>query len=656
MKNKISISILLFMVLFTTAIMPAGAKTFSLSSPDGKINLNISVGEDITYSVNVSGKEIIKPSVIAMTVNEKTELGKNSGIINSEKKSVDELLKPVIKVKSEIIRDNYNLLRINFKGNFALEFRAYNDGTAYRFITSLKGDITVNRENVEYNFADDYNIWFPEEENFYTHMERSYIFEKLSGIAKGKFSSIPALVAADNNIKVAITEADLFNYPGYYLTPSEKANSLKGIFPGFPLEVKENGDRDVPVTKYADYLAETKGKREFPWRVLVITQKDADLLTSQMIYKLASPSRIESTEWIKPGKVAWDWWNALNVSGVDFKSGVNTATYKYYIDFASANKIEYIILDEGWYKLGDLFAINPDVNLQEIIDYGKQKNVGVILWVTWKTLNEQFEKALDHFQQIGVKGIKVDFMQRDDQWMVEFYEKVAKEAAKRHLLVDFHGAYKPTGLIRTYPNVISSEGVKGNENNKWSELVTPEHTITLPFTRMLAGPMDFTPGAMRNANMKSEFRIINDSPMAIGTRCHEMAMYVIYESPLQMLCDNPTSYMKEKECLEFLSDVPSVWDTTIAIDAKAADYAIMARRSGSDWYVGAMTDDTARDFTIDFSFLGNGSYNITYYQDGINADRIASDYKMIKSEIKSSDKLNIHLFPGGGWAARITKK
>jgi alpha-glucosidase len=656
MKQKFFLSFVLATVLFTASALLAEPKNYSVKSPDGKINLNVSVAEKITYAVTVNNKELIKPSVISMVVNEKTELGKNSGIINTETKSINTNLPVEVKVKSAVINDNYNLLRINFKGNFSLEFRAYNDGTAYRFITSLGGNITVNSENVEFNFADDYNIYFPEEESFFTHMERNYLYKKFSQIEQGKFCSIPALVDAKDNIKVAVTEADLFDYPGYYLTPSGTPSSLKAIFPGFPLEVKQSGDRDVPVTKYADYLAETKGKREFPWRVLVITQNDADLLTSQMIYKLATPSKIGNTDWIKPGKVAWDWWNYLNIYGVDFKAGVNTATYKYFIDFASANKLEYIILDEGWYKLGNLFEHNPDINLKEILDYGKEKNVGVILWVIWKTLDDSLQAVLDQFQQMGVKGIKVDFMQRDDQWMVNCYERIAKEAAKRHLLVDFHGAYKPTGLIRTYPNVISSEGVRGNENNKWCDAcVNPEHMIILPFIRMLAGPMDYTPGAMLNGN-KDEFRVVNNRPMSEGTRCHEMAMYVVYESPLQMLCDSPSNYMKEKECMEFLSAVPSVWDTTVVLDAKVADYAVVARRNGNDWYVGAMTDSTARDFTINFSFLGNGNFKIDYYQDGINADRHASDYKKISEDIKATDKLNVRLSIGGGWAARITRK
>ncbi|MGE5796096.1 MAG: glycoside hydrolase family 97 catalytic domain-containing protein, partial [Ignavibacteria bacterium] len=548
-----------------------------------------------------------------------------------------------------------NMLRIDFDKNYSLIFRAYNDGIAYRFKTHINDTITVTKENIEFNLADDYNIYFPEEDSFFSHQERIYKFLKISQVPSSKFSSIPALIDCGKT-KIGITEADLFDYPGFYLTHTD-SNSLKlnAVFPGCPREVEQTNDRDVKVIKHADYLARTIGARDFPWRVLIITENDEDLIASQMIYRLASPSKINNASWIKPGKVAWDWWNALNIYGVDFQSGVNTETYKYYIDFASEYGIEYVILDEGWYKAGNLLDVNPEINLSEIIDYGKQKNVGIILWVIWKTLDDQWNVAFNMFDSLKIKGIKVDFMQRDDQWMVNFYERVAKEAAKRELLVDFHGAYKPTGLLRTYPNVISSEGVMGNEWNKWSENITPEHTVTIPFIRMLAGPMDFTPGGMLNA-AKEDFKIVFNRPMTQGTRCHQLAMYVVYESPLQMLCDNPSNYLKEGECLDFLSAVPTVWDTTIVLDAKVSDYVLIARRSGNEWFIGAMTDLAPRNLTLNCSFLKDGDYNIEFYRDGVNAVRYAGDYKMVKSEISASDKLKLHLAPGGGWAARIYPK
>jgi alpha-glucosidase len=650
-------TLLFFLILTPNSLTEVkGDEDFTLTSPNGLIELKVSVSENITYSVQYGNERLITPSRILMNIDDGTLLGSNPEIISHETKEVNETLKPVVKVKSAVVEDHYKMLRINFKRNYALVFRVYNDGIAYRFVTSIDKNIKVNEENVEFNFAKDFNIYFPEEESFFTHMERIYIYQKISEVDSNKFCSIPALVDCGGKlskpIKIAITEADLFDYPGFYLTNSDNPLKLRAIFPGYPLEVEQTSDRDVKVTKHADYLAETVGKREFPWRVLIITEADKDLIESQMIYKLASPSKIEKTDWIKPGKVAWDWWNAWNVYNVDFRAGINTETYKYYIDFASEHGIQYVILDEGWYKFGDLFDLNPDINLNEIIEYGKKKNVGIILWVIWKTLDDQWDRAFDMFTELGIKGIKDDFMQRDDQPIVQYYEKVAKEAAKRNLLVDFHGAYKPTGLGRTFPNVITSEGVRGNEWNKWSEYITPEHTVTLPFTRMLAGPMDFTPGAMLNGT-KDNFKVSFDRPMSQGTRCHQLAMYVVYESPLQMLCDNPSNYLREKECLDFLSRVPTVWDTTIVLDAKVADYVLIARKNGNEWYIGAMTDWTQRDLTIDFSFLPKGKYIIEYYQDGINADRYAGDYKKLKKEINPADKMEIHLAPGGGWVGRI---
>ncbi len=386
---------------------------------------------------------------------------------------------------------------------------------------------------------------------------------------------------------------------------------------------------------------------------------------NQMVYLLSKPLQLKETSWIKPGKVSWDWWNALNVYGVDFKSGINTETYKYYIDFASKYNIDYIILDEGWSGNNgldfndpefkeDITSVNPDINMEKLLSYAKEKNVGLILWVTWKGLERQMDKAFDLYQKWGIEGVKVDFMQRDDQWMVNYYWKVAREAAKRKLLVDFHGAYKPSGLRRAYPNVINREGVRGLENCKWSNDFVPDHEVTLPFIRMAAGPMDYTPGAMNNAQ-KQNYRPIFERPMSMGTRCHQLAMYVVYEAPLQMLADNPSNYLKEPECMNFLSKVPTVWDETKVLYAKISDYVVIARKAKDTWYIGAMSGINPEKFTIDFSFLSSGEYSIDIYQDGVNADRYGNDYKKSTTQITKDTKLNINLAPAGGWAARIYK-
>ena len=413
-------------------------------------------------------------------------------------------------------------------------------------------------------------------------------------------------------------------------------------------------DRTERVTERAPFIAKTKGTRQFPWRVLVVADRDSVLLDTDIVYRLASETKMTDTSWIKPGKVAWDWWNFNNIYGVPFRAGVNTETYKHYIDFAAEHGLEYIILDEGWYKLGDLMSVVPEIDVNALAAHAKARNVGLVMWVVWKTLDEQMEPVLDQFEKWGVKGIKVDFMQREDQWMVNYYERVAKAAARRHLLVDFHGAYKPTGLYRTYPHVVTSEGVLGLEQSKWSDGASPTNAVTFPFLRMMAGPVDYTPGAMMNAT-KADFKPIFNRPMSQGTRCHQLAMYVIFESPLQMLADTPSNYRKEPESLAFLSKVPAVWDETRVLSATIGEHIVTARRSGKDWYVGALTNWDARDLEVDLSFLGVGSFLAEIHRDGPNADRVGVDYVREMKTVSAADRLKVHLAPGGGLAIRITK-
>jgi alpha-glucosidase len=470
-------------------------------------------------------------------------------------------------------------------------------------------------------------------------------------VAPGDLASLPAVVEARDGIKIAIAESDVEDYPGLWLK-GRSGNGLVGTFPPFPLKEELSKDRDFKVTEAADYIAVTRGKRTFPWRILGIARKDGDLLTNALVYLLARPSQLPDTSWIRPGKVAWDWWNANNVHGVDFKSGVNTDTYKYYVDFAARHGIEYVILDEGWYPLGNLLQVVPEIDMDGLTAYARQKNVGLILWVVWKTLDDQLLPALDRFEKWGIKGIKVDFMQRDDQPVIGFYHKVCREAAKRKMLVDFHGAVRPATMTRTWPNLISTEGVRGLEQSKWSELANPEHDVTLPFTRMFLGPMDYTPGAMVNAARKNFARIF-DQPMSLGTRCHQLAMYVVFESPLQMLADSPSNYLKEPEAMEFLGPVPAVWDETRVLDARIGDYVAVARRNGREWYVGAMTDWTARELDIDLSFLPEGSFRLDSWADGVNADRYGSDYRKEKGAASRATRLKVRLAEGGGFAARL---
>jgi len=648
------------MVLFLVNNLASQTKTparISVSSPDKKVELVVELKNQVTYSVYYSQKLIISPSPISLTINDGVVLGKRVILENISRSKVDEKIKPVVREKRALIRDNYEELRLKFRGNFGLIFRVYNDGVAYRFYTGYRVPIKVKAEEATFNFPENYNVYFPFTRSLHTSFESNYTYLPLAEIGPERFGFAPAVVEVTGGPKVAITDVAVDDYPGMFLKASNQGKpGLVGYFAPYPLEEKlrEKSDRELEVVRAADYLAETKGGREFPWRLVVIAEKDADLIATDIVYRLSPPLELKDTAWIKPGRVAWDWWNANNLFGVNFKSGINMDTYKYYIDFASRYGIEYIILDEGWSDPADLFKANPEINLEELVKYGQQKNVGVILWCVWYTLDRQMETALDYFQRLGVKGIKVDFMDRDDQKMVNFYRRCAAAAAKRKLVVDFHGAHKPVGLRRAFPNILTKEGVMGLEYSKWSNTVTPEHDLLLPFIRMLAGPMDFTPGAMRNAQER-QFRPVFDQPMSQGTRCHQLAMYVVYESPLQMLCDSPSVYLKEPDMMDFLSRVPTVWDETRVLEAKMGDDLVVARQNGDKWYLGAMTDWTAREVEVKLDFLADGKkWKAEIWQDGLNASRWASDYSRSSITVSSGQTLKLTLAPGGGAVAIFT--
>lgn len=647
----------LLLLTLVTMTQPLNAQSYQLASPDGSNRINIYLDGNISYTVMRNGQLILDQSPISLTVNGE-QLGVNPRVRRTQTTTVNEVIKPVVKEKFAEITDQYNMLSIAFRGNYSLDFRAYDDGVAYRFRTSYKNDITVDTEEINYRFTADHTTTYPIADDFFTHYERGYTTQAMSRLGRDEMSCLPVMVHLEGVAKAVISEADLYDYPGFYMKHTSGKNSLHAVFPFYPKALEQPTDRDVKVVERENFLGKTKGTRSFPWRFMVLADNDRELIENTMVYKLSTPLQLKDTDWIRPGKVAWDWYNANNIYGVDFESGINTETYKYYIDFASKYGLEYIILDEGWYdiKTNDLIHPVKDIDMEALAAYGREKNVGLILWVTWKALEDQFEEALAKFSAWDIKGIKVDFMQRDDQWMVRYYEKVAKRAADYKMLVDFHGSYKPSGLRRAYPNVITREGVRGLEQNKWEgQMANPEHNVELPFMRMLTGPMDYTPGAMVNAQKKN-YAPIWDRPMSLGTRCHQLAMYVVYESPLQMLADSPSHYLKEEECMEFLSVVPAIWDDTRVLHGRFGQYVAVARRNGDEWYVGAMTNWDQRDLEIDFSFLGDGEFTIELYQDGVNAARYASDYKKITKKVTKDTKETIHLAPGGGWAARIHKK
>jgi alpha-glucosidase len=644
----------LFLFLQTTV----SAKEYTLLSPDKKITIKINTANHLSWSVLKDQELLLKPSQMSLVFGDGKTPGISPVVVKSDLRSVNQTITAIVPVRNKIIPEVYNELRLTMKGGYAVEFRAYNEGVAYRFVTTLGNQpVEVNNEEVTFNFNENCQIYLPKENNpeLQSHYEGDFKAMNLADISTGQYGYLPLYISTTAGTKMVVTETDLHDYSNLFLYGTG-GNTLTGSFPKVILESKPKGksDRTDIIVKKADYLAKTTGNRTYPWRTVIISASDKGLLENELVYKLATPNVLKETAWIKPGKVAWDWFNANNIYGVDFKSGINTATYKYYVDFASAYGLEYIILDEGWSRTTtDLLAPNPDLDVQELIKYADSKKVGVILWALWKPLDLDMEKILDQYVKWGVKGIKVDFMARADQYMVNFYERAAESTSKHKLLLDLHGAYKPVGLNRKYPNVINYEGVRGMENNKWEETITPEHNTVLPFTRMVAGPMDFTPGAMLNTNQK-EFYINYTSPMSRGTRAHQTAMYVVYDSPLQMFCDNPSNYLKEPVYTRYVSRFPTVWDKTIALEGKIGEYAVVARKNGQHWYIGGMTNWDARGFDIPLTFLDGKKYKIEILKDGINVSKHAADYQIITKEVQAGETLHIDMAAGGGYTAILT--
>ena len=647
----------------------AAPKEFSLSSPDGKLNVTVEVGEDISYSVSHDGTLLLVPSQLSMTLEDGTVYGVGSRFLGRKTRSVEESIEASF-YKKRKVEDHFNELTLRFKG-FNLIFRAYDDGMAYRFVSLADAPFKVKSELAEFNFAGDWTAYVPYVKNFdrndfsrqfYNSFENTYSHIALSEWDRDRICFLPMVVEAPQGRKVCITEADLLDYPGMYLHNGDGGNGLHGFFAPYPDKVEQGGHNmlQMEVRSRKDYIAEYDSGTSFPWRVVIVTAGDTQLADNDMVYRLATPpSEDMDFSWVKPGKVAWDWWNDWNLHGVDFRAGINNETYKYYIDFASEHGIEYVILDEGWAVnlKADLRQVIPGIDLKMLSDYAASKNVGLILWAGYWAFDRDMENVCRYFSGLGIKGFKVDFMDRDDQMMVDFHRRAAETAAKYGMMIDFHGTYKPTGLNRTYPNVINYEGVHGLEQMKWSgpDVDQVTYDVTIPFVRMVAGPMDYTQGAMRNAT-RGNYRPVNSEAMSQGTRCRQLAEYVVFESPLNMLCDSPSNYMDEPECTGFIAEIPTVWDETKVIDGRIAEYIATARRSGDTWYIGAMTDWNARDLSLDLSFLGDGDYEMTVYRDGINADRAARDYVKETVTVPASRKVTVHLAPGGGYAAKIVKK
>ena len=643
---------LLYTLFFLACSLAGHSQQHLLTSPDGKTELLLFGGNSPSWMLKYNGAILVRKADFSMDLNGNAYPASGTLPKKISSKLVKERIESTVPVKFRSIEVSYTQALLKVDKSVSVEFRLYNEGFAYRFVTGFDYPSTVKQEDVILDFPENCRIFFPREEKLQSHYERIYLDTLLTGLEENSFASLPLLVQNQEGINLLITDADLYDYPCMFLQKAA-GTSLRSLFPRAVLEAKPDvrySDRQERVTREADYIAKTEGARSFPWRVFAIAGNDKDLLENQLVYNL-SRTGSNGYDWIKPGKVAWDWWNDNNIYGVNYKSGINTETYRYYIDFAADYGLEYIILDEGWSATTlNLLESKPGMDIPGLVSYARSKNVDIILWVLWKPFYENMENVLNRFRQWGIAGIKVDFMQRADQQMVNIYEEIASKAAEYKMVVDFHGAFKPSGLCRKYPNVLSFEGVKGLENVKWSALITPSHNLTLPFIRMVAGPMDYTPGAMIN-KQKADYSISWSQPMAMGTRAHQVALYVVYESPLQMLCDNPSNYRKEEACTRFISQIPTVWDQTIALEGSISKYLVIARKHEDKWYLAALTDWEEREFDIDLAFLESGTWHVEVFQDGINANKHAEDFSLATTTANESDRLKIKLAKGGGFVA-----
>ena len=642
-------------VLMGPLAASAADKNVQVMSPDGHLVASITAGKTLAYSVFCDGDCLLKDSRIEMRLTDGSVYGEGK-MKQFSRRSVNETFKAIAYKRAEV-KDHYNELTLSYK-NCDVIFRAYDDCIAYRFVSKSKKPFKVKSETAEFNFAEDWNTWAGFSWNaFESSFENLYEYSALSAIHPEKLAFLPQMIDAPKGRKINIMESALYDYPGMYLQ-GDGTSKLHGVWAPLPKELAQggyNGIQEVIKSRY-DYLAECKAGEKFPWRIVAVTTRDIDMATNDIVYRLGDAPKGDFS-WVKPGKVAWDWWNNFYVTGVDFVVGINNPTYKHYIDFAAENGIEYIIMDDGWSTEGkaDLFDIVPQIDLEELLAYADSKGVGIILWAGYYAFARDIEKVCKHYSAMGVKGFKVDFMNRDDQLMLEFYTKAAQIAAKYHLVLDFHGAFKPHGLNRTYPNVLNYEGVYGLENMRWSgiEIDMPLNDVTFPYIRMASGVVDYTQGAMRNGSKSAYLK--SRETMSQGTRCHQLGEYVIFDSPLCMLCDGPSAYRREPESLSYISRIPTVFDETLGLDGRVGESVIMAKRSGDTWYVGGITNWDERDVTIDLSFLGSGSWKAEIYRDGANANRFGTDYKREFKDVKAGDKLDIHMAAGGGFAVILTR-
>ena len=661
MKNnkKLCLAILSLLLLIGNASFAAKEKKYVLSSPDGTLKVEISAGNELAYQVMHGNDTILSHSNIGLVLEDGTIVGKTPRITGERRKKIkDNIESPFYRFKEFVATGNE--LDLKLKGGFGIIFRAYNEGVAYRFYTTQSSDIIIKEEQAEFNFKEDYTAYLPYTTNDKKPMVMAYqnVYD-ITPLSKAqpKLAFLPVTVDC-GSVKLTLLESDLEAYPGMFVQSQQGKYGLKGVFAPYPAKTDFYPWRKQEyVTETTDFISRSRGSRSYPWRVLAITEKDTDMPVNNLVYALASPNRIGDTSWIKTGKVAWDWWNDWNLKGVPFKAGINMDTYKYYIDFASRNGLEFIVLDEGWYdpKSGDMLTVIPELDLPELIAYGKSKGVEIVLWTVFNVLDSQLEAACKKYADMGIKGFKVDFLDRDDQTAVEMVYRIAEMTARYKLTLDLHGIYKPTGINRTYPHIINFESVFGMEEVKWTDIKNnmPLYDVTFPYIRMMAGPVDYTPGAMRNAT-KADWRAMYYTPASMGTRCHQLAAYIVHDSPFTMLCDAPTNYLNEQECVDFIASLPVEVDSTFIASGELGKYIVTVRKKDVNWYIGGMTNWDERDVQLDFSFLPEGvSYTAVLFKDGVNANKQAEDYRKETIRIDKDSRLTLHLASGGGFAMKL---
>ena len=661
MKNnkKLCLAILSLLLLSGNASFAAKEKKYVLSSPDGTLKVEISAGNELAYQVMHGNDTILSHSNIGLVLENGTIVGKTPRITGERRRKIkDNMESPFYRFKEFVATGNE--LDLKLKGGFGIIFRAYNEGVAYRFYTTQSSDIIIKEEQAEFNFKEDYTAYLPYTTNDKKTMAMAYqnVYD-ITPLSKAqpKLAFLPVTVDC-GSVKLTLLESDLEAYPGMFVQSQQGKYGLKGVFAPYPAKTDFYPWRKQEyVTETTDFISRSRGSRSYPWRVLAITEKDTDMPVNNLVYALASPNRIGDTSWIKTGKVAWDWWNDWNLKGVPFKAGINMDTYKYYIDFASRNGLEFIVLDEGWYapKSGDMLTVIPELDLPELIAYGKSKGVEIVLWTVFNVLDSQLEAACKKYADMGIKGFKVDFLDRDDQTAVEMVYRIAEMTARYKLTLDLHGIYKPTGINRTYPHIINFESVFGMEEVKWTDIKNnmPLYDVTFPYIRMMAGPVDYTPGAMRNAT-KADWRAMYYTPASMGTRCHQLAAYIVHDSPFTMLCDAPTNYLNEQECVDFIASLPVEVDSTFIASGELGKYIVTVRKKDVNWYIGGMTNWDERDVQLDFSFLPEGvSYTAVLFKDGVNANKQAEDYRKETIRIDKDSRLTLHLASGGGFAMKL---